>query len=316
MSEPANNPTFHGEGGTLFGIHLKNLLLTIVTLGVYTFWAKTNVRQYLYGQTAVGGDRFGYHGTGGELLKGWLKAIGLVIVGFVLMAVLSALVHPIVGVIALYAVGIFVFFPLAMLGSRRYRLSRTSWRGIRFSFRGEFKELVGVFVPGVLLTICSLGLYYPFFHANVRRYFVNETRFGTGAFSFTGEGRELFARHLSLYLLVPLTLGIYWFWHAAFRHRYYWQHTGFGNARFNSTLRGGDLLVFSLVNGLLVMITLGIAYPWVQVRTQNFMCERIGVGDLAAFDSALQDAQRSSATGEGLADALDVDLVGADFFGL
>jgi len=316
MSESGQHPTFHGEGGTLFGIHLKNLLLTIVTFGIYSFWAKTNVRQYLYSQTAVGGDRFGYHGTGGELIRGWLKAMGLVIVGAVIAGIISSVVHPIAGGIVLYGLGIFVLFPIALLGSRRYRLSRTSWRGIRFSFRGELDELVGVFVPGVLLTIVTLGLYYPFFHANVRRYFVSETRFGTGAFSFSGEGRELFGRHLALYLLLPLTLGIYWFWHAAYRHRYYWSHTGFGGARFSSTLQGGELFGFTFVNTLLLICTLGIAYPWVQVRTQNFFCHRIGVGDLTAFDSALQDAQQSSATGEGIAEAMDMDLVGADFFGL
>jgi uncharacterized membrane protein YjgN (DUF898 family) len=316
MPEPVQHPSFHGEGGTLFVIHLKNLLLTILTLGIYSFWAKTNVRQYLYGQTSVGGDRFGYHGTGAELFRGWLKAMGILVVTFVISAVLSRTVHQAVGVIFLYAAGIIVFLPLALLGSRRYRLSRTSWRGIRFSFRGKFDALVGVFVPGILLTIFTLGLYYPFFHANVRRYFVNETRFGHAPFSFTGEGRGIFARHLLLYLLLPLTLGIYWFWHAAFRHRYYWGHTAFGGARFNSTLDGGDLLVFSLVNGLLLVFTAGIAYPWVQARTMTFMCERIGISDLAAFDAALQDARMADATGEGFLDALDVDIVGADLFGL
>ncbi len=316
MTDRPQNPTFHGEGGTLFGIHLKNLLLTIITLGIYSFWAKTDVRTYLYSQTAVGGDRFGYHGTGGELFKGWLKAVGIILVGAIVAGVLSATVHPAVGPIFLYGAGGLLFFPLALVGSRKYRLSRTSWRGIRFSFRGEFDELLGVFVPGILLTIITLGIYYPFFHANVRRFFVNETRFGHAPFSFTGDGRGMFARHLALYLLLPLTLGIYGFWHAAFRHRYYWEHTGFGSARFHSRLQGGDLALFSLTNFLLLVVTLGIAYPWVQARTMHFFCDKIGITSMEAFDAASQDARSATATGDMLADAMDVDLVGADYFGL
>jgi uncharacterized membrane protein YjgN (DUF898 family) len=264
----------------------------------------------------VGGDRFGYHGTGGELIRGWLKAMGIIIVGIIIAAVLSMTVHQAVGPIFLYSAGGLLFFPLALVGSRKYRQSRTSWRGIRFSFRGEFDELLGIFVPGILLTIITLGLYYPFFHANVRRFFVNETRFGHAPFSFTGDGRGIFARHLALYILIPITLGIYGFWHVAFRHRYYWEHTAFGTARFHSRLEGGDLAIFSLTNLLLLIVTLGIAYPWVQARTMHFFCDKIGITGTEAFDAASQDARAASATGDMLADALDVDLVGADYFGL
>ena len=69
------HPTFHGNGGTLFGIHVVNVLLTLVTFGVYYFWAKTRIRGYLSGQTEIEGDRFAYHGTARELLLGTIKAV-------------------------------------------------------------------------------------------------------------------------------------------------------------------------------------------------------------------------------------------------
>lgn len=316
MTEPTTHPQFHGDGGTLFGIHLKNLLLTVVTLGIYSFWARADVRQYLYAQTSVAGDRFAFHGSGGELLRGWVRAAGLLIAVFIVAAIVSWVAGDVAGAIAAYGTAILVIFPIAMIGSRRYRLSRTSWRGIRFSFHGDYGEFMKVYVPGILLTILTLGLYYPFFHANVRRYVVDATQFGSGRFGFSGEGRELFGRHLALYLLVPLTLGLYWYWHVAFRHRYYWEHTRFGSARFRSTMTGDDLLVFSLVNGFLTIITLGIAYPWVQARTMKFQCERLGIIGLEAFDAALQQAQASGVTGEGLSDLVDAELAGADYFGL
>jgi uncharacterized membrane protein YjgN (DUF898 family) len=67
--------SFQGNGGTLFGIQIVNLLLIIVTLGIYYFWAKTRVRVYTWSQVDFNGDRFSYHGTAKEVLIGWLKAL-------------------------------------------------------------------------------------------------------------------------------------------------------------------------------------------------------------------------------------------------
>ena len=66
---------FHGEGGSLFGIHIVNVLLTLLTLGIYYFWGKVKVRRYLYSQAEFDGDRFAFHGTGKELFFGWLKIV-------------------------------------------------------------------------------------------------------------------------------------------------------------------------------------------------------------------------------------------------
>src|SRR5574341_778908 len=68
-------PSFRGEGGTLFGIHIVNVLFTLATLGWYYFWAKTRTRRFLFSQSEFAGDRFAYHGTGKEILIGTLKAV-------------------------------------------------------------------------------------------------------------------------------------------------------------------------------------------------------------------------------------------------
>src|SRR4051794_32808959 len=68
---------FMGDGATLFGMHLLYLAMTAVTLGIYHFWSKVKVRQYVYSMTRFEGDRFAYHGLGQELLVGWLKVAGI-----------------------------------------------------------------------------------------------------------------------------------------------------------------------------------------------------------------------------------------------
>src|SRR5262249_52995178 len=114
-SSAFRRPSFHGSGGTLFGIHVINALLTIITLGIYYFWAKTRVRRYLTSQTEIEGDRFAYHGTPRELLFGALKALlvfGLPILVLNLVRDVLDMPSPVKIVTGFVSDGIiFVFYP-------------------------------------------------------------------------------------------------------------------------------------------------------------------------------------------------------------
>src|SRR5712692_2643736 len=211
-STSIRRPRFHGSGGTLFGIHVVNVLLTLVTVGIYYFWAKTRIRGYLSSQSEIESDRFAYHGTAKELMLGTLKAVlvfGLPIL--LLNVVRDVLEVPLLFKVVAGVVSgslVFVFFPIAMVGARRYRLSRTSWRGIRFSFRGHVRELIKIFLLGRFLTGLTLGLYYPFFLVSRQAYMVSHAYFGSEKFDFSGRGRELFGPFLVAILLTLPTLGL------------------------------------------------------------------------------------------------------------
>jgi uncharacterized membrane protein YjgN (DUF898 family) len=302
-------PRFHGTGGALFGIHVVNTLLTLVTLGIYYFWAKTRLRQYLFGQTEIEGDRFAYHGTGRELLLGTLKAVfvfGVPI--FLLNAVRDVLDVPVLvkfGAGMLSATLLFVFFPVAMVGARRYRLSRASWRGIRFSFRGRVWEMMKIFIVGSFFTGLTFGLYYPFFLVARQTFMVSHSYFGSERFAFDGQGRDLFWPFVLSILLTLPTLGLCWVWYVARKRRYFWDHTAFGTARFACTVTGAALLGLWAVNALLLVATLGLAWPWVRVRNIDFAFRYLallGPLDLARIQ---QEAQRASAIGEGLSGFFD-----------
>jgi len=300
-----NKPTFHGEGGTLFGIHVVNILLTIITVGIYYFWGKVRVRKYLYSQTELMGDRFAYHGTGKELFIGWLKAIVIIGVGLFVIRILTTFVHPLLGML-IYPI-ILVFIPFAMVGAMRYRLSRTSWYGIRFSFRGLFKTAFAKYAVGLLLTAITLGVYYPFFYANMRHFWINNSYFGNTPFHYDGSGRDLLGKFILAIFLSMITLGIYWFWYKAMVQRYDWEHTAFSALHFKSTVTGGGLLGLTLVNLLLLIFTLGIAFPWVIIRTIRFQFAHLTLEGNIDFDKIKQDAQSAKATGEGLADFMNID---------
>jgi uncharacterized membrane protein YjgN (DUF898 family) len=301
---------FVGTGGTLFGLHVVNILLILLTLGVYYFWAKVRVRRYLWGQTELLGDRFAFHGTGRELLLGWLKAALVFGLPAFLLAAGPALagtgaVVRLLAALLLYVL-IFVFVPVAMVGARRYRLSRTSWRGIRFSFRGRAPEFVRLFVRDSLLTLLTFGLYYPYFEVNRQAFMVSHAYFGNRRFGFDGRGRDLFTPYFFMLLLAIPTLGLIWFWYAARRQRYLWDHTTFGEVRFHSTVTGRAMFWLRLVNLGLLVLTLGLAWPWVTVRTARFALRYLSLEGPLDVEAIQQEAQLATATGEGLAGFLDV----------
>ena len=332
---------FHGSAGTLFGIHIVNIFLTLVTFGVYSFWGRTRVRKYLFSQTAFSEDRFVYHGTGGEILNGFLKVILLFGLPLLLIGIIQEIpslgeeVQVIAGLLGTLLA--LVLIPLATIGAWRYRLSRTSWRAIRFSFRGRTAGMIKIHLIGILLTGLTGGFYYPFFIIRRRRFLMSHSYFGNSRFHFDGRGGDLFRLYLftlsmsivaigiSVLLLVPrfswespvyvaaiVGLGLaviigYWIRFAARIQAYLWNHTTLVSARFRSSVTTKAFFFLKCGNFFLLVLTLGFGRPWAAVRSVRFLCRHLTLeGDLnlAAIE---QEAQAASATGEGLAGLFDVD---------
>jgi uncharacterized membrane protein YjgN (DUF898 family) len=303
--------TFHGSGGTLFGIYVVNVLLTIVTFGFYRFWGRTKVRRFMLSQTAFEGDRFAYHGTGKELLLGFVRAllfVGLPITALSTAARLSGDLKIVIATQVFTYILVFTFIPIAMVGARRYRLSRTSWRGIRFSFRGRARALVRIFMLATLLNALTLTLYYPFFQARQQTFMVSNSHFGRRPFRFDGRGRDLFSAYVVALLLLVPTLGLYMFWFNARMTRYFWEHTYFETARFRSTMTGGALLVQTLGNGIMLILTLGLAWPWVLIRRTRFELARVSVEGPLDLAGIVQEPQLATATGDALSSLLGADV--------
>lgn len=300
----------HGRGGELFVIFIINVLLKLVTLGVYHFWAKTRVRRYLWTQTSADGEHLEYTGTGLELLLGFLKVVGL----FVLLGIGVALVAMNLPFVLFVLLGIgYVLSPVVvgagLYGANRYKLTRTRLRGIRFGLAGSAWEYGIKFFAHGLLTILTLGLYTPFMQMKLAGYTYGNIRFGNVRFRFTGRGRDLFGAYFLAWLLTIPTLGLIWFWYGAKKARYEVGHVQIESLRFSLALSGRRLFWLMLSNLLLLIVTLGLAYPWVLCRNLRVMLERVSVDGSLDYDRILQAQQVSSATGEGLVEALDLGAI-------
>ena len=253
-----------GAAAPLAKIAMSNALLTLATLGVYRFWAKTRVRRYLWSRVSFLGDRAEYSGTGRELFLGFIAAI-------VVLALLAAVPigiewtigfdHPAYWAAeAVYAVVIFFLLYVAEYRARRYRLSRTEWRGIRFAQDGSSLRYALLALGWMVVTVLSLGVAYPVYRTRLQRYRTSHTSFGNRRFGFDGRASELLKAWLLAWLLLLPTLGLTYVWHRAREFRYFTKKSRCGSLSFASDLRTGALIRIAVVFVLLLLLVLALLF--------------------------------------------------------
>ena len=188
-------------------IVLVNALLTILTLGVYRFWAKTRVRRYLWSRTSLLGDAFEYTGTGGELFRGFLIVLFLVLLPlFAYSWAVGLLIDPERVWLQLAATAPVYGLILFLLGvathrARRYRLSRTTWRGVRGAQQGSAARYGLKFFGSMLLNAVTLGWTYPWANTRLTAALTNDIWFGDRRFAFAGSAKPLYKRFAAVWLL-------------------------------------------------------------------------------------------------------------------
>lgn len=301
---------FQGDGRTLLNISFLNLLKTIFTLGIYRFWAKTNVRQYIWGQTLFSGDRFSYHGTGKELLNGAFRVGSILVLLGLINVYIFFNVGPAEGELFtdLLSLIFLLVIPALLVGAWKYRLSRSAWRNIRFSFRGKRMEAFVVYLIGFVFTALTLGLYWPFFKMKSEKFWRENSWFGDVQFGFSGIGKDFFKKYILAILLTPLTLGLYLFWFTADLKRYIWSHTHVGGATFHFPVNGRDFMRLKVANFFILLFTLGLGFPWVVVRNQKFLTDNLILTGNIELNRVVQDMKTSGAFGEEALDVMDVPI--------
>ena len=316
LINPVQRLSFTGKGGDLFVVLIVNALLTMLTLGIYYPWAKARRLQYFYEHSELDGHPFHFHGTGREMFVGFIKAVGLLVViyggAFALFFTGQPLLM-VLGYLLLFG-AILALTPLIVHGTYRYRMSRSSWRGIHFGYRGDLKELYRICIRDGLLTLVTFGIYGAWFQMNLRNYVLSHVRFGSTRMEYKGDGLDFFLLNLKGYFLTLFTLGIYSFWWQRDLFNYYvnnltWHFNEGRRIQFNSRATGGGFFVLMLGNVLLVVFTLGIGLAWAEVRTMRYIMQQIemvGDADLNAVVQTEQEHGRAMA--DELGDIMDIGI--------
>jgi uncharacterized membrane protein YjgN (DUF898 family) len=301
----------HGQGGELFVIFIVNVLLKIVTLGIYHFWAKTKVRRYLWTHTSFDGERFEYTGKGSELFIGYLIVMGSFIgLGLLALAVIAGLeaVDPGLAILAAIVIytGVLSLIPMGLYMARRYMLSRTRFRSIRFSLAGSPFRYMLMFVGYGLLSLITLGLLSPIARNALYSFETNNMGFGSESFAYDGRGRDLIGKWLIAWVLMLPTLGLISFWFMTLESRYRAEHTRLGAMSFSMDMTTWQLIGLVLVNMLLIVFTLGLATPWVIIRNLRFMTTHLQPAGELNYRAIAQSTAATPRAGEGLVEAFDV----------
>ncbi|MDP2801833.1 MAG: DUF898 family protein [Phreatobacter sp.] len=203
QATPAATPVgFTGRAGELFGVLVKGFLLQVVTLGIYRFWFITEVRRYYWSRSFVGPEDITYTGRGMELLKGFLIALAILVPiqaasFFVLLGLPQAEIVVTVVVFVLYL----LLGQFAVYAGRRYRLTRTAFRGLRLRMTGSAWSYAFKAFGLWILVILTLGLAYPWAATIMERLKMRATWFGDAQGDFVGTAGDLMKRGILLWLL-------------------------------------------------------------------------------------------------------------------
>jgi len=253
---------YDGRAKEIFGIALTNGLLTLATLGVYRFWGKTRLRRYFWGHVSFLGDRLEYTGRAMELCLGFVVVV-LVLAPLIGASVAFNLIFPenlelIAAKEGLQVLVIYFLVYYAIFRARRYRLSRTQWRGIRCGQTGSAAKYAWLAIGTSILMVLTFGLAFPYYRMVLKRYELRNTWFGDRSLRFEGRARDLFWQWLvALVLFVP-SLGTSYIWYQVVEFRYVALKTQYRSLRFRSELRTLQVLLIYLIYGAVALITMAI----------------------------------------------------------
>ncbi|BCM24836.1 membrane protein [Methyloradius palustris] len=332
---------FTGNATEYFGIWIVNLLLSIVTLGIYSAWAKVRRKKYFYNNTLIDGVGFDYHANPVSILKG--RAIAFVL--FVIYSLSKNISPALSGALMLI---FFLALPWIIVRGNIFNARNSSHRGLRFNFVGTVREAIRVVIGLPMLIPFTLGLIYPYVAHQHTKFIVAKHRFGTTDFDLDVKVGDFYKTYLKVLLFILLIAGALLalaavsarlngnhenldgirglfmfglfagifgilFFLSAYLHarlgNLIWNNASLDNLRFESNQRARDLFWIYTTNFILIIITFGLMTPWAQIRTQRYRVEHLAVVGEADFDKFVGDKKaEAKALGEEIADMFDVDL--------
>jgi uncharacterized membrane protein YjgN (DUF898 family) len=331
-------PEFTGSAGEYFRIWIVNLFFTLITLGIYSAWAKVRKKRYFYGSTRLDGDTFDYFASPKTILKGRIVAVVVFVVYAFAVELLPSSAY------AFWAAFLLVL-PWLVMRSLSFNARNSAYRGLRFDFAATPREAVRVYFGMPIVVGLTLGLALPWFMARQKAFVLAHHALGTTRFGCDVSAREFFGIYILgsiilLALVVPVAAlmgfaiakealpdAVSWLgfvaplvlMYASYAVVYafiqarttnvLWNGAHGPGFRFSSTLRAARLARLYIGNVLAIAATAGLLIPWAVIRTLRYRLENLAmhVSDEAPHE-ANPSLERVGATGQELGDIFNLDL--------
>jgi len=334
---------FHGNGTEFFAIWIVNILLSIVTLGIYSAWATVRTNRYFYSNTEIVGHRLAYLAEPLQILKGRIIAV-------LLLAVYLIISHfsPQAGIAVILLIALLTPFIICM--SVRFRMRMMSYRNVRFNFKMRYGRAFVVFFLFPILGFISLYLAMPWVVKKIDEFLHEGMEYGNKDFKpELSAGEYYIAVILSSvigiagFIAIAITMGVgfslgslendSWsvgkilpfgiaaimyfliivvtsaFYKAHIRNHLYNSTRIKDVAAFKSDVKFLSLAGLYATNYLMLIFSLGLAYPWVKVRTSRFFADSTNVTVFAGIEDVVADSgSQDSAVADEVVGAFDIDL--------
>ncbi|MFP5409255.1 MAG: YjgN family protein [Gammaproteobacteria bacterium] len=335
---------FTGRGGEYFVIWIVNIALTLVTLGIYSAWAKVRTLRWFYGHTLLDNQAFSYLASPIQILKGRLIALAALVAYYA-----TTYFAPMLA--GLFLLALLIVMPWIVVMSLRFRARMSAYRGLRFDFTGRLGEAAVIYVLLPLLMLPTLGLILPYMAYRQVRFIAGNTVYGQTAARYQGTLKPFWGVYLLAFvlMLLPLAVVAYGFFQLfqlktagvpaeaagagvagsiglgvlffylmlpvvgamimARTANLFYNGTALGPVGFQSNQRARSLVWIYLSNLILIALTLGLFIPWAKVRLARYRADRLtvtGPDDLGLFIAGQH--QTSSATGSEMADLFDLNI--------
>ncbi|WP_339776705.1 YjgN family protein [uncultured Methylophaga sp.] len=320
---------FSGQGAEYFRIWIVNIVLTIMTLGIYSAWAKVRNKQYFYANTQLDGASFNYQAVPLQILKGRLIAFA-----FFVVYIVATSLFPATG--AIFGLLFIVLFPWLVVKSLAFNAFYSEYRNVRFGFDGQYSEAFKVYILWPILGLVTFSLLMPYAIYKQQCFLVRNMRYGDTAFEFepqvsayykialamigivllTSFGVFLLATLLnreavgilSIVLTVMMYLTLFAFFTVKTTNLRF-NHATLSSHAFSANYTTPSYMWLVLSNTVAIVLTLGLFIPWAKVRVASYKAvhtKMLVEGDLNQFSSAV--SQRVGPLGEGVSDVFDMDV--------
>ena len=314
---------FKGDGFEYFKIWIVNILLTILTLGIYSAWAKVRNNRYFYSNLFLDGHSFEYLANPLTILKSRLVAV----VVFVIYIALGQY-YPLAGVAMIIL--IFLALPWIIIRSLMFHRRMSAYRNVQFRFHGRFGEAAMALFVWPVVGYLTIGIMFPYAILQLNRFIVRNTAYGTTKFKFdatygkygsiilisigiillgfiVGFALSRISEPLISFFLPIYAIGLAYIQFSSINLLY--NSAMLSNHGFNAELKLWPYAKMKLINFILIALTLGLYLPAAKVRKMKYISENIffdSSGSLEEFSRA--ENEKVSALGEELGDVFDFDI--------
>ncbi len=336
---------FRGNTSEYFKIWIVNIFLTIITLGIYSAWAKVRTNRYFYANTYYQNSSFEYTANPIDILKGRLIIVGLYGL-FIFTAQVMAKPMIAAGILLAFL----LIIPWIINRAIKFKLRNVKHRNINFRYDENAPSFYSFFLLHTILNIITAGLAYPYSLNRFKALLIDNSKFGGSEFSYSGSTGGMYMQYLKisgvylgfvaimtliivagtsigqnssltanstlLFAIIPIaayfaTISIGFAikgFYDAFISNFVWGETTLEDNSFKSNLNPMKLAWIYVSNIFAIIFSLGLLTPWAKVRVTKYKCENFAISstNMSSFIATNQEKQNS--LGEEAGDFFDIDV--------